>query len=372
MKKQNVHIIILTIFLTIFLFESFSQITVSKIEQRNISSSSEGFIYTLPQTTFKIDVVYEKTQEFNGPLMQYATEYLGAKNYISSDKTEYKVKDVSLSVFQEPDLDQLYYVKYPDERAKDAKKISFTLSRIGGLLAYNTELPVIKETPDIVTDQTIIFKEGDNRFPYMSQYNKQKKVDTIIRVINIDTVTINRFLFKSSWVDKSDDDKAKEAAQQIEQIRESRYHLVSGYQEVNYGTSIVYMDMQLQKMEDKYLELFLGKTTKSVEKQTIYFVPVKNKKQSELLRFDDGTTVEVKIETGSNSNKLTDVTASSPDRIYYRIPAPANVIVSSKNHTLFTGRFAINQLGAVSTAPLANTKLQFDANTGNLINITRE
>ena len=251
MKKSKIRIFVVSVLLTTFLFQSYSQITVTKIEQRNVTSSNEGFIYTLPQTVFKIDVVYEKIQELKGPLMQYTKEYLGATDYISSDNTEYKFVDINVSVFQESDPGQLYFVQYPIERAKDEKKTSFILSKIGGILAYNAQPPISSTTPDIITDQTFIFEEGDEKFPYMSQYNKQKKTDTIIRVINIDTVTINRFLFKSSWIDKSNKDKAADAAMQIEKIRESRYNLISGYQEVNYGTSMVYMDKQMQKMEDQ-------------------------------------------------------------------------------------------------------------------------
>ena len=372
MKKFNLRIIVLTFLFITFLFHGFGQITVTKIEQRNVSSSIDGFIYTLPQTVFKIDVVYEKIQEFRGPLMQYTKEYLGATDYISSDKTEYKIVDVDVSTFQESDPGQLYYVQYPVERMKDEKKTSFILSEIGGLLAYNTQPQITNLTPKITTDHTFIFEEGNTTFPYMSHYNKQKKTDTILRVINIDTVTINRFLFKSSWVDKSNNDKARDAALQIEKLRESRYNLISGYQEVNYGSSIVYMDRQMQKMEDKYLELFLGRTVKTYGKETLYIVPVKNRNNIELLSFDDGTSLAIQFDLGTNADKLSDVTSSNLNRIYFRIPASANVEITSGSENFFSGRFLVNQFGVVSTAPLNNTQLQFDSNTGNLRSIIRE
>ena len=206
----------------------------------------------------------------------------------------------------------------------------------------------------------------------MSQYNKQKKTDTIIRTINIDTITINRFLFKSSWVDKSIDDKAREAALQIEHIRESRYNLISGYQEVNYGSSIIYMDRQLQELENQYLELFLGRELRSIERQTFYFVPGKNKKGGELIRFEDGKSVVIRFIPNNTSDELTDTLAAKPNSIFYRIPATADVTISSDNKDFFVGRFLVNQFGTVSFVPLGNTKLQFDAETGNLISVVRE
>ena len=372
MKKQTIQQIILTVLLTTFLFEGYSQITVTKIENRNVSTSNEGFIYTLPKTVFKVDVVYKKIQELVGPLADYTTEYLGVNNYISANKTEYSIINVNVTTFNESDPDQLYYVQYPTERSKDEKATSFSLSDIGGLTAYNTTPINTQKSTEVITDQTFIFESGDTQFPYMSQYNRQEKIDTIIRTINIDTVTINRFLFKSSWIDKSIDDKAKDAALEIEKIRESKYHLISGYQEVNYGTSIIYMTNQLQKLEDQHLELFLGKKIITLDSQTIYFTPSKVKKGDELIKFPDGSSVVIKVIPDNISNVLPDVPSTKPNNIYYRIPTSANLTVDYGNKTFFNGNFVINQLGSVSTVPLVGTQLQFDKTTGNLTSIIRE
>ncbi len=372
MKKQTIQQILLTVLLTTFLFEGYSQITVTKIENKDVSISNDGFIYTLPKTVFKVDVVYEKIKELVGPLADYTTEYLGVSNYISSNKMEYTVLNISVSAYYESDPNEIYYVQYPIEKSKDEKATSFSLSDIGGLLAYNTEPSSSKQNTEIITDQTFIYKSGDSQFPYMPQYNRQEKIDTIIRTINIDTVTINRFLFKSSWIDKSIDDKAKDAALEIEKIRESRYHLISGYQEVNYGSSIIYMNNQLQKLEDQHLELFLGKKVVTLDSQTIYFTPSKVKKGDELIKFPDGSSVVIRVVPDNTSNILPDVPSTKPDNIYYRIPTSANLTVDYENKTLFNGNFVINQLGSVSTVSLVGTKLQFDKTTGNLTSIIRE
>ncbi len=127
--------------------------------------------------------------------------------------------------------------------------------------------------------------EGNEDFSYYADYNRKKKIDTVVRKISIDTVTINRFLFKTSWVDKSDKEKANEAAQQILEIREARFHLISGYQEVNYGESMKYMNNQLKELENNYLELFLGKEVKTTDIQTVYYIPKKDKTQGYCLQF---------------------------------------------------------------------------------------
>ncbi len=372
MRKLIIRSGILLVFITTLALQSYSQITVSKVENNNIGSTISGFYYSLPQTVLKIDIAYEKLQSIKGPLSDYTNEFLGEMDYITSGKVEYNPMEVSVTSIQDPDPNQLYFVQFPAERTKDAKPNSFILSDMGGILAYNTEVSDNLNTSNIRSDQTIIFKEGETNFPYMSQYNKQKKIDTVVRTINIDTITINRFLFNTTWVDKNARDKANDAAVQIEKIRESRYNLISGYQEVNYGSSIIYMDQQLQEMENKYLELFLGKTIRTIEKRTIYFIPNKNNKSEELMKFTDGSSVVIRLVPDNTSNKISNNNGPLTNSMYYRVPSSADITISSNNINLFTGRLVINQFGHISSAPLENTKLQFDYKSGNLINISRD
>jgi len=347
-----------------------SQISVKKAESNSISSSAIGFYYSLPQTVLKVDIVYEKVQSLEGPLSSFADEYLGVKDYISSDRTEYNLLNADVSSFIESDNDQIYFVQFPAERTKDAAINSFQLSDIGGLLAYNTDVTEITKSAETTNENVFIFNEGDADFPLVAQYNKRKKTDTVLRTINIDTVVINRFLFKTSWVDKNDSDKAKEAALQIEKLRESRYNLISGYQEVNYGSSIIYMDAKLKELEKQYLELFTGKTIKTVHSKTVYIVPDANNSSKEIMSFNDGKSVVFRI-TEKETTELQEAPKSTVNNIYYRIPASASFEISMNNVNYFSGRLTINQLGNVATVPLADSKLIFDPETGNLVKLIK-
>lgn len=367
MKKLAFRLSVIIVLFISLIMTSYGQVSVKKVDGNNINSSTPGFYYSLPQTVLKVDIVYEKIQSLKGPLSSYATEYLGINDYISTDEFKYNLINVDLTSFSESDPNQLYFVQFPTEKAKDAKLNSFTFSDLGGLVAYNAEAVKPPVSENVITENTFIYSEGEDGFPYMSQYNKRKKTDTVVRTINIDTVVINRFMFKSSWVDKSDADKAKDAALQIEKLRESRYNLVSGYHEVNFGSSIIYMDHQLQKMEDQYLELFIGKTIKTIHNRTVYFVPDEKNNSHELLSFSDGKSVIIRIAT---ENDVTpEGTTSTINNIFYRIPAPAGIDISSGNINYYTGRTTINQLGSIATVPLGNSSLLFNAESGNLVKI---
>ncbi len=372
MKKYIIRHALLMVTISAFIFSGTSQITVTKADNKNIISSNPGFYYALPQTVFKIDIVYEKVQHLEGPFSSYANEYLGTNDYLKEDRTEYNIVNIDVSSFREADPDQYYYVQFSSERLKDAKSNFFRLTETGGISAFNSDPDDVYQEVEYLNDQTYIFNEGEDSFRYMSQYNKRKETDTIIRKINIDTVVIDRFVFNTSWVDKSTDDKARDAAMQISKIRESRFNLITGYHEVDYGSSMIYMDQQLLKMENQYLELFLGKKIKTIEKETIYYIPSPENLNDDILRFKDGRSVILKITYDNITNDIAEESGTILNSIFYRIPANAMVNITSGNINYFSGRFNVNQLGVVTTAPLVNTKLLFDSETGNLLKVVRD
>jgi hypothetical protein len=214
--------------------------------------------------------------------------------------------------------------------------------------------------------------EGDDDFRYQPDYHRKKKIDTITRRITIDTVSIERFIFKTSWIDKSDEDKANEAALQIANIRDARFNLLSGYQEVNYGESMRYMDMRLSEMERQYLELFLGKEVKTYETITVYFLPQKNSVNNTLTTLPGNATIDISVNPRGNTANIPETTASTSNSVYYRIPELADVEISYDGKVYYKEGLVIGQLGVIGTAPITDTRTQFDKHTGTLIKMVKE
>ena len=349
---------------------AYGQFTVTRVTETGVNTDQDGFFYALPQTVFKVDLLVEKIQKRRGPLADYAEDYLGTTAIIPTNSSSYRILDVKIESEYEADPSQLYYVQFPTEKSKDEESLTFSLTHLGTILAFDDEdIKAEKTTREV--DQNIFFIEGDDDFHYYPDYNRKKKVDTITRKITIDTVSIERFIFKTSWVDKSTKDRAEEAARQIAGLREARFQLLTGYQEVNYGESMKYMDYQLQKMEQQYLELFVGKETKSHVLQTIYYIPEKAKTSDILLTLDNGQEVEIKVSPAGNMGSIPQNALSKADNIYYRVPDMAEVEISYDGEVMFRKRMPVNQLGVVALAPLSRSKTQFDPNTGTLIKIKR-
>lgn len=353
-------------------FISVGQYTVTRVQNQNVSTEGDGFYYSLPRTLFEINLSFEKLEQIRGPLANYTENYLGTSNYITSDGVSYKLLYVDVKPVFEADPEQIYYVQFPVDKSKDKENITFSLTSLGTLLAYD-DSPAFVEKSSSVVDQTFIMLEGDDGFGYHPDYHRKKKIDTITKRITIDTVSIERFLFKTSWVDKSMEDKANEAALQIANIREARFNLLSGYQEVNYGESMKYMDYQLKKMERQHLELFLGKEVKSQQYQTVYYLPVKGNGGASIVSLPGGGgEVRITIKPGGNVDLLPETASAKPDNIYYRIPDLATVEISFGGSVIYRKTMPINQLGVVAAAPLGKARTQFDPETGTLTKIIKD
>jgi hypothetical protein len=360
------------IFLLTVAFQANGQYVVKRTTGNTTNTTQDGFYYALPRTVLQIDLTLEHIKRIPGPLADYASDYLGVNDYIREKGDAIKLIDAEITQGFDADPEQFFYVQFPAERAKDEEPASFMLTDKGTLLAFGMKEENTGKTEMKETDQTIIMMEGDERFSYFADYNRTRKVDTIVRKISIDTVTINRFLYKTSWVDKSDKEKANEAAKKISEIREARFHLLSGYQEVNYGESIKYMDRQLMKLEQQYLELFIGKEVKTTEQVAIYYIP-ENGKLSDILYEDPaGNPVEISLEPGNTTTQLPEAPLEKQNNIYYRIPQSTVVNISQNGITYSSAHIPVCQFGVLATASLNRTRLLFNEQTGSLKNIIRE
>jgi len=363
----------LSIFLILLVaIPAIGQYKIQKVNN-GINTALQGIYYSLPQTVIRIDLTLERIDQKPGPLSAYSEDFLGTSDFIKENKYIYNLLDVNISTFPETDPSEVYYLQFPTEKSKDEPESIFQLSNIGTLVSYNgKEEPNKLYLSSSTINQTNLFYQGDEHFKYFAGYNRKRVVDTIIRKINIDTVTINRFMFKTSWVGLSEKDKANDAALKIQNIREQRFNLLTGYQEVNYSGSIEYMDYQLLKMEDEYLQLFLGKEVRSIEKYTIYVITKKGETSKTILETGNGNSIDLEFRIHGNTASLPDKPLKKDNHLYYRIPENTTVNVFFKDKVHESVNLVISQLGKLSMAPLNNTQLYFDPATGNLMRIVRK
>lgn len=364
--------IISILLVILFAIPVMAQYKIQKVTN-SINTAQEGIYYALPQTVIRLDLTLEKIDQIPGPLSSYSEDFLGTSDYIKKSNYFYNLLDVSISAFAEVDPNEVYYLQFPVQKSKDEPESNFQLTNIGTLVSYNGTDKINNQYQASSTiNQTNLYYQGDESFRYFADYNRKRVVDTVIRRITIDTVTIDRFLFKTNWVNLSEKDKANEAALRIQNIREQRFNLLTGYQEVNYSGSIEYMDFQLLKMENEYLQLFLGKEVRTIETYTVYVIAKQGEITKTVLDTGEGNTIDVEFRVHGNTSLLPDKPLNKENHLYYRIPESTTVNILFKDKVHKSMNLLICQLGKLSMVSLNGTQLYFDPLTGNLVKMVRK
>ena len=389
---MNKHAHTLQLFLLLFSLLFFVQVEAQSQYQFQVTkatgrqeavSPAGGMYYALPKTIFKVSVVMEQVNEIPGPFAAYAVKYLGTNNYIKTKRTYFRLLSVRVQPVTVADPSQVYYVRFPENRSsKEIRNFALQLDDQGVLTGFGFAPKSDKkgEVPPSVSPQSssqmYVFADHRKGFDMQAGYMRAQKVDTIVRKITIDTVTIKRFLYKTGWVNLTEEERANDAAKQIKNIRTSRFNLLTGYQEVNYGMGIRYMDVELQKMEHEYLVLFLGREYRQMVVRTFVFDPEKQVLSRKLMQFadKDGNThaLDISARIANAMTKVAGKKSAGPDALFYRIPVKAVISVGSESHPFYSDTFEVPQLGVVSTVPVReNTHLRVSPETGAVTGIDK-
>jgi hypothetical protein len=373
-----------------FLNPGFSQINVFHIDNNSIPPGKEGVFYSLPRTVIRIDVNIDRIENYKGPYSEYALKYLGLKNVVMANSVEYKITGMTVTTSQQPDPDQYYFLELARKLSKNDQTglLSFTESglilgtipeRIDTLA--KEEKIINKEEPGLATEKDV-FPEV---FKYSADVNFFEKVDTIIRKVNIDTMTLERQYLKRTVIEKSPEQKAKEASDYIVKIKDNRFNLISGFQEVNYNReTLEYMDSQLKQMEKEYLKLFTGISLHKTLTFSFYYTPNPNQVNTEvpifkylkskgMMELDEpgGKIVTIKVQRSGTTSSVANYLkrggeASKVHGFYYRIPELARVTVKVDDNLTEETQCLVSQLGIVSFLPSNKWKVQFYKETGGI------
>ena len=328
---------------------------------KNVNPGQQnGLYYSLPQTMLRLDFLIEETEFVKGPLSDYASKYLELEDYVEYEATEFQLLDVKMSTEACPDPSATFFVALATVRG--GNKAQFDLLPNGiirsvgiGDPADNEEVKSLTkiETPKCCPEKT------DEKTGFIGLMS----------------------------AGKTNAQLAKEVADKIEEVRKAKFYLISGDVEMAQNPETFNaMYQKLDEMEKKYTSLLLGKRVSKKVVKTVYVIPNKEVAMQTVAKFSetDGLTVG----TGGKGNMITvqtlplNTTAainapsqsavesiSYENKVFYRLPEMANVRVVFDGRTLLEERLIVNQLGVLLTAPLSNSKLVFDPETGQIVNM---
>jgi hypothetical protein len=381
---MNPKSIVLFFFLTILLVISgCSSYTVTPITSNHEVENTQGLYYALPRNVVTIDIRVTKTNWISGPFSIYAAKYLGINDAILSSYTTYELSDIIINTYAEPDPQQYYFVDISKLGTRGKQNIMLGLSESGLIqdLNDNSDQTVLKEKMEMLNRNTIDYSQT---FKYFAGVNLIEKIDTVVEKVTTDTSTELRTSFKRSLVEKSMEQRAKEAAEYLDKIKTQRLDILTGAQEVAYsGDAVRYMSEQLTSMEQEYLRMFTGIVQTETLQYRYYYLPESEVFSASVPLFYFSKTagivqdkqpqtemVYIFIERAGNTTGLEKFSEkkgfqeNKSNGFYYRIPEYAKFTIKEGPKLKAEASFLISQFGVVVNLPAKNHKIQFYPNTG--------
>ncbi len=231
------------------------------------------WVYALPKTAFHVTVTVEKTVYVKGPYAEFAAIYLGIEQVPQKNYVSYRIKDVIVNNSLLADSEQLFIIKYH----KHFPWQSMLQTYDGIILSLNGEeekndcLNLFSNTYIQPSDVDILYTEV-SKSPIVKE-----KIDTIYKQVKSDTLWVRVPVQRKSTDTLRAEDKAKEAANFLFDLRSRMYDLFSGDMEsLPEGEAADFIAQELRRQEQEYLELFIGKTFKTTEQYTFNVIPTAN------------------------------------------------------------------------------------------------
>lgn len=326
--------------------------------------SPNRFVFYYPKTviSFSVSCLHEKFVP--GPYAAYSQKYIGVAPIEAGAKDSWQIFKAGLAQTTEPDYTRLFSVEgTTSEMAKVYKAIS--TGEIMPLLSSSDRQPVFIGMPEVFPSPTFLDMG-------VSPFISNEKSLFYTRVL-VDSGYVRVPVQKNMVVEASLEEKAKEAAEFIFSLRKRRFDLVSG--EVDHameGRALEVSLAELNRLEDSYLSLFVGKVIADTASFQYSFVPTAAASQNAILfRFSEESGVlnddnlagrpimlELVAEKNQESLKLLTPAATSKESIQfpYLFPEVCRLVLTDGKSTLLKQRIPINQLGQVVFFPVSILK----------------
>jgi len=326
----------------------------------------EQYMYALPLTVLKVEVVYEEVMSVPGPYWEYAEKYLGITEIVKQKSSQWQIHDVEITPHLELDP-HYYYSLNVLEGESNGDYLNPYLEK--GLVMNGTELiqEELKGTGLQSTHNSEILRYVD-----LGVYtNFEERTETMYKTLVTDTSFVRVPVQRTVIEQKSHAMKAQEASDFLLEIRARRFEMLTGEYEVYPdGEAMAAAIHKLDQLEESYLTLFTGRNISRMEKRAYFIVPESGYTPSQynlgmfsnLLGFVpaelmEGVPLEVQIEPMGNTNSPGSYFSGSNEndpynKLYYRLPDMVDLKVMLGNELLSKQRISIFQSGVVVTTPI--------------------
>ena len=319
--------------------------------------SEQGLWYYLPKTVIKIEIIAEKEVAKAGPFFRFSQRFLNISDVITEDKEIWSITGANVYTEGIPDDKKLFKVSTEGIPAIAA----LSLTKDGVLKSVNIPQPSI--------------------FHGCSDIKQTEKEIITLKSINFNDVQYS----EEQLIKSSTTAMAEEVAKEIYRLRQLKSRIVKG--EVDSmppdGGSFEKTLSEIEKMEQAYMSLFIGKVEKQTVKRVFEFIPDGMQNMNTvLLRFSQqkgfvdimdvsGTPVYIEVEVNTNNAKnfLLDENKKTENKegLVVCNPTQAKVRIIDRTLLLTENKVFLGQFGQMYRLP---KDLLNDSNVGILLDET--
>lgn len=369
----------------------------------NVTIDGYQLIYSLPKNYIEVSLHVNRLVQIPGPYAKYAEKFLNiTEGVIVTDATYYEIQEANFRRLSRPDSLMHYVLTYEGFGALPALQ----LTTDGLIKACNVSHEVVWEQAaeayqiPIVQEPEAPFFTDLGVIPFI-----EEKTETLYKMVPTDSTPRRVPYDNTKVIPTSEEHNAKEASDFIRKLRKRRLKLLIGLKDETFpveGEAMKIMVTELENLEKKYLELFVGKTVQQTliyrfnfepeadvqaEQQIVGWFSLTNGFSATKpdLRKNDfkplimqanrlGIVPEVNIQQMNNSGKSP---VAIKHGLYYRIPTWVNISLSFTDKVLLSQKMLIAQRGAVATLPAdylnqGNIEVEFYPDLGSIKRIQKK
>lgn len=310
--------------------------------------------YCLPMTTITIEVTALQENFYAGPYAEFAEKYLGVKTR-TEDASVFRITDVKLTPYVEADLNARYSIMLE----KGQLDASFLKLSASGLVSFA---------------DAAAGRQTSWRFPYASSGDfagKGVMSNITSKPAELKKSTSNKKVSvqQSMTVTKTLEQRAKEAADKIIELRQQRLNIVIGNTDATYsGEAMGAAIDELIRLEEEYMTLFFGYTETRTQTMNFDIVPEAGRENQKYRAFRLSDTAGLLPENNLSGKPVfiefipqeiqpvevpADINEKKKPAVlaYYRIPATCTVKLYEGANVLLQTRISVYQLGIEATLP---------------------
>ncbi len=311
-------------------------------------------VYCLPSTSIVLEVEAEKTTFYAGPYARYASKYLGVE---AKQKDGATTEVTAIKVI--PCLEADQSARYTIDPANNST--AFLQLTAQGLISTGSNVGVASDWRFAVGGKADFSDKGVTS-------NLTSESTTLYRNVK-NSANYNKVAIQQNMVvTKSLDERAKEAANMIFDLRKKRFEIITGDTDASYtGEAMGAALEEITRLEKEYLSMFIGYSETQTQKMRYDIVPEADKtmyiafrvsQSAGLVPADDMTGKPYMLnlvpqpigEVPESGRKYKGEVA------HYRIPAICDLKITDGVNVLLQNRIPVYQFGVESSFPLKSRK----------------